>query len=479
MKVLISISLIGSWFLLFPQKLVNAHGFGERYDLPVPLPLYLFGAALAVFISFLILGIFARGELKTYSFPTINLLRFRYTRLLFNQFIMGILKAVGVLALILMVVAGFYGSDDPNKNIAPTLTWIIFWVGIPFISILLGDIWRILNPWKTIYELVDKLFGTFNLRWLKHKSTYPDRLGSWPAVLFFGVFSWTELVDPDGIEPSKLAVLWFIYSLITVAGMVLYGKEAWIKNAEFFSIIFTFFSRLSPLKSRNKETLSLRPWGLGLIEQESQPKGQSFLLIFILSTVTFDGFKETGLWVSVVNSLQDWLSIFNSNIFLAAGSVGIVFAPLIFLLLFWITCLVSRGISRTRQSTFKLLKLYAVSLIPIAAAYHIAHYFSYLLIQGQLIIPLISDPFGFEWDLFGTIDYKINIALVNAKLAWLVGLISIIIGHVMAVVTAHIIAIRYIERREMALRSQYPVLLLMVGYTILSLWILAQPLIAH
>ncbi len=101
------------------------------------------------------------------------------------------------------------------------------------------------------------------------------------------------------------------------------------------------------------------------------------------------------------------------------------------------------------------------------------------MIQGQLIIPLISDPFGFEWVLFGTIDYKINIALVNAKLPWLVGLISIIIGHVMAVVTAHIIAIRYIERREMALRSQYPVLLLMVGYTILSLWILAQPLIAH
>ena len=479
MKVLISISLIGSWFLLFPQKLVNAHGFGERYDLPVPLSLYLFGAALAVFISFLILGIFARGELKTYNFPTINLLRFRFTRLVFNQFIKGILKAVGVLALILLIVAGFYGSDDPNKNIAPTLTWIIFWVGIPFISILLGDIWRILNPWKTIYELVDKLFGTFNLRRLKHKSTYPDRLGSWPAVLFFGVFSWTELVDPDGIEPSKLAVLWFIYSLITVAGMVLYGKESWIKNAEFFSIIFTFFSRLSPLNSRNKEILNLRPWGLGLIEQESQPRGQSFLLIFILSTVTFDGFKETELWVNVVNSLQNWLSIFNSNIFLAAGSVGIVFAPLIFLLLFWITCLVSRSISRTRQSTFKLLKLYAVSLIPIAAAYHIAHYFSYLLIQGQLIIPLISDPFGFEWDLFGTIDYKINIALVNAKLAWLVGLISIIIGHVMAVVTAHIIAIRYIERREMALRSQYPVLLLMVGYTILSLWILAQPLIAH
>ena len=479
MKILIGISLLGTWFLLHSTQLVNAHGFGERYDLPVPLPLYLFGAALVVLISFLILGLFGRTELKAYSYPTINLFSFRLMRLLFNQISKGILKAVGVLSLLLLIVVGFYGADDPNRNIAPTLTWIIFWVGIPFISILLGDIWQILNPWKTIYELVEKFFTIFNLKRLRRKSSYPGRLGSWPAVLFFAVFSWTELVDPDGVQPSKLAVWAFIYSLITIAGMVWYGKESWIKNAEFFSIIFTFFARLSPLSLKNKETLNLRPWGLGLIDQESRPRGQSFLLIFILSTVTFDGFKETELWVSIVNSMQGGLLIFNSNIFLVAGSVGIVFAPLIFLLVFGVTCLLSKSVNRTAQSTFELLKLYADSLIPIAAAYHIAHYFSYLLIQGQLIIPLLSDPFGFEWDLFGTFDHKINIALVNAKLAWIVGLAAIIIGHVMAVVTAHIIAIKHIERREMALRSQYPVLLLMVGYTIVSLWILAQPLIAH
>ena len=117
------------------------------------------------------------------------------------------------------------------------------------------------------------------------------------------------------------------------------------------------------------------------------------------------------------------------------------------------------------------------SLIPIALAYHLAHYFSYLLIQGQLIFPLASDPFGFGWNLFNSGDFVINIAIVNAKFAWITALISIISGHVIAIYVAHVIAMRIFTERVQALRSQYPMVVLMVGYTMLSLWTLAQPLV--
>ena len=122
--------------------------------------------------------------------------------------------------------------------------------------------------------------------------------------------------------------------------------------------------------------------------------------------------------------------------------------------------------------------VFIYSLIPIVVAYHLAHYFSYLLIQGQLIFPLVSDPFGFGWDLFNSADLKVNIAIVNAKFAWITALISSIIGYVVAIYVAHVIAIRVLGEKVHAIRSQYPMMELMVGYIMLSLWTLVQPLVA-
>jgi hypothetical protein len=115
-------------------------------------------------------------------------------------------------------------------------------------------------------------------------------------------------------------------------------------------------------------------------------------------------------------------------------------------------------------------------LIPIALAYHLSHYLSYLLIQGQLLITLVSDPFGYGWDLFGTATFKPNIAIVNAKFAWVVSVAAIVLGHIIAVYISHVTAVRQLKDRRSALRSQYPMLVLMIAYTMTSLWILAQPI---
>ena len=127
----------------------------------------------------------------------------------------------------------------------------------------------------------------------------------------------------------------------------------------------------------------------------------------------------------------------------------------------------------------EVASVFVYSLVPIALAYNIAHFFSLLAIQGQLIIPLASNPFGYGWDLFGTADYLVNIALVNARFTWALSVVAIVLGHIIAVYLSHVIALRAFSDSRSAVRSQYPMMALMVMYTVVSLWIVAQPIVRH
>jgi hypothetical protein len=159
------------------------------------------------------------------------------------------------------------------------------------------------------------------------------------------------------------------------------------------------------------------------------------------------------------------------------GTLGLVAFPALFIAVYLGFSGLMATASGYRLPLGIMARAFVFSLIPIALAYHLAHYLSFLLIQGQLIIPLGSDPFGSGWNLFGTADYEINIAIVNAKFAWFTSIVAIVVGHITAVYLAHAIALRTLKERKPALESQYPMLFLMVGYTMVSLWILAQPIV--
>jgi hypothetical protein len=134
-------------------------------------------------------------------------------------------------------------------------------------------------------------------------------------------------------------------------------------------------------------------------------------------------------------------------------------------------------VSGGRFSGIRLAQTFIFTLVPIALAYHLAHYLSFLLVQGQLMIPLASDPFGFGWNLLGTVGYRVDIAVVGARFGWYTAVVAIVVGHIVAVYLAHLTALRTWRDRVLALRSQYPMLVLMVGLTVVSLWILAQPIV--
>jgi hypothetical protein len=213
------------------------------------------------------------------------------------------------------------------------------------------------------------------------------------------------------------------------------------------------------------------------------------LVMLLLSTLVVDGFLETPLAASIFAACESSASI--NPIMLAAGVNGTglttIFISLVLVLFFALFLIIYLGFtwliswfsadSLHHHGTFNLACLFAASLIPIAIAYHLAHYLGFFLVQGQNIISLVSDPFGFDWDLFGTASYRVDIGIVDTRFSWYTIIWSILAGHAIAIYLAHVEALRIFGDARAAIRSQCPMLLLMVGYTVMSLWILAQPMI--
>lgn len=489
---------------------VEAHGFGQRYDLPVPLGLYLSGAAAAVAFSFLLLGLFLRHAPGLHAYPRVNLLRWPVVRLLAHPAVLLGAKAASVALFSLFLLAGLIGDPQPMRNLAPTLAWVIWWVGLSYVSALAGDLWTLINPWRATFGWSEALYRRLlPARELSFRLPYPAALGVWPGLVLFLAFAWVELIFPGRAVPADLARLAIGYSLITWTGMLLFGRERWLRRGEAFALAFGLLSRFAPTELRvTRRALcegcdldcgasgecinciacferaaaadrewNLRPFAVGLLRADRASVSMMGFILLILSTVTFDGFMATPAWARLEDALFIRFPGPGSARLMAAQTMGLVAFPLLFLGVYLLVVRVMAAVSGSRQPVAELAPIFAFTLVPIAIAYHLAHYLSFLLIQGQLIIPLLSDPFGFAWNLFGTAGYRINIGAVGARFAWYTAVIAIVAGHIIAVYLAHVLAMGTLGHRTPALRSQYPMTALMVGYTMVSLWILAQPIV--
>ncbi len=491
---------------------VYAHGFGERYDLPLPLGFFAFGGAAAVVLSFVVIGLFVRGERREFSYPRLNLFRFSPVRTVSSSPFLLPIKVLSVFLFFLAIATGLFGDQRPVDNFAPTFVWVIWWVGTAFTVALLGNLWALLNPWKIIYGWLEGLYRQF---WPDQEMTlgvnYPVGWGMWPAVALFFVFAWLESAFSESAVPKSLSQLIIFYSVITWLGMFIFGKHQWLRLGEVFSVVFGFISRFSitevrvvePLVCRDcysgnclqngscvdcyecagyaqNPQLNLRPPAVGLNNTGVVPPSVVAMVILLLASVTFDGLSATPEWIVVqtffIFSFPS-LSYKFLNGAVIADTLGLVAVPLAFAGVYWFfTKWMFRAVGRRRPSAAKLVAAFAFSLIPIALAYNYAHFLGLLLIQGQQIIPLISDPFGFEWNLFGTSEYMIDIGIIGAKFLWVFSVAVIVVGHMVAVYLAHLRAMALYEDRTLVLKSQLPMLLLMVLYTSVSLWIVSRPI---
>ena len=477
-----------------------AHGFGERYDLPVPLGLYIGGAAAAVVLSFAVIGLFMRGNAGRATGLRLNLLRWRAGRALAHPAFLEPVKAASVFVFLVYLAAGLFGNQDPSRNLVPTMTWVVFWVGVAYASAFVGNVWALISPWKVLFGYADALFFLVFRSPLARYEPYPERLGAWPAVVLFLCFAWVEVVYTDSGVPFDVAVLALAYTAITFTGMWWYGRDEWLRHGEAFSIAFGYLAAFAPTEVRvragadGEESVNdyeayaeaepelrewnLRPWAVGLLSAERLSLSHAALLVLMLSTVTFDGLAETPAWTQFLLDWQSAFSFLGVHAFSGIATMGLVLAPFLFFGVFALTARAMALMARGGPPTLELVRTFAYSLLPIAIAYHVAHFFSFLAIQGQRMASLVSDPFGRGWDLFGTADVGIDITVIGARLVWTVSVTAIVLGHVVAVFVAHAYARDSYATRLAAIRSQYPMLLLMVGYTMASLWIVAQPIVA-
>ena len=528
------ILLLSLCFHLLSPMAARSHGFGQRFDLPIPLNFYLLGAAATVALSFLLVAIFVRSGNQLDPYPRLNLLRWRIGILLAHPFTLFCSRIVSVGIFFTLLAAGFGGEQNPARNIVPTFIWIIWWTGFAYISALFGNFWALINPWKILYGWFEGAFNYFLPdRTFGFHIPYPAWLGVWPAFIFFILFVWGELVWEKNAIPENLACVIFAYSATMWIGMFLFGKHPWLRGGDAFSVAFGFLARFSPSEIRVDDDAvcascsaqecqqghdcvdchecferalelqghdtsaprewNLRPFGVGLLNREAVSSSQMAFVLLMLASVSFDGFMATPLWkhaFDIITSarflmpLLHELNMLGMSVDSIVATVGLLLAPTLFLtvyLAFSFLMKLAAGASGRAPgatgSTLWTARYFVLSLIPIAIAYHLAHYLSFLFIAGQLVIPLASDPFGFGWDLLGTARYRVDAGLIGARFAWYASISSVVLGHVIAVYLGHVLALRGFPSRKSALKSQYPMLLLMLFYTFVGLWILAQPIV--
>lgn len=449
-----------------------AHAFGERYELPVPIWLFIVGGAVTVTVTFVAIALFVRADAARFAGRCVDISASPVGRLLLHRWVHAGLKAAGLLMLALALAAGFAGAADPHRNIAPTLVWIVGWTGLSYVAMLIGNPWPILNPWRTLADIFSRRCSV---------RVYPARLGAWPAVALLFAFGWIELIFPFSSTPAVLAWLLVAYSAVTLAGMARFGPRIWLENADPFHVAFDLIARFAPLGAARDGGIVIRSFAAGLLEpgRETVSTPIACFVLGLLSIVLFDGLLGSGHWTVIENAVHDLHPTMSDLSWIAIHSVALAAVWALFLGLFVFTCAAMRLAGGGANSTLQLTRAFALTLIPIAVGYHFAHTFQYLLVQGQGIVRLISDPLGFGWDLFGTRGYEIDLSIMNTKTAWYLAVSAIVIGHVVSVYLAHVVAVRTFATRTRVLAALVPMTVLMVIYTIVSLQILAEPLVKY
>jgi len=481
--------------LCLSTNAADAHAFGQRYDLPLPLIYYIVGAGAVVALTFVVMALFVREPADRQGSQRWAPWRGSLVLGQAGRLAGRLLQVTSVLIFAVIIVAGFFGEPNPTRNFAPTFVWVIWWVGLVYVQALVGDIWAIANPWRVLHRWAEMLVTALRGgREVLPRLRYPEWLGHWPALAFFWIFAWQELVSSAAEDPPLLAWLIVGYSLVTWCGMTAFGRRVWLERAEAFSVVFGFVARFAPLAVAHPEpeekehtpALALRPPGVGLLVDKPLYLSAVAVVLLMLASVTFDGLAETPLWAGfldwVVRS-QDLraplLKLQGAGIDLLAllRTLGLVVTPLVFAAAYALFVKLTAAAAGGEASARRVAGSFVLTLVPIAFAYHLAHYFSFLLLAGQLVIPLLSDPFGFGWNLFGTANRAIDIGIVSMKTVWWVAVAAIVVGHLYAVYLAHVMALRLFADEHAAIRSQIPLMVLMVCYTMVSLWILSQPII--
>ncbi|MGH8968638.1 MAG: hypothetical protein ACRDV1_01675 [Actinomycetes bacterium] len=433
---------------------ILAHGVGGREDLPIPFSYAVTGAVLAIIVSFVALGLLwreprLRGNDAGRAIPD------GIARVLDGRGVRVGLRLLGVLATAYVGLAAVAGRDDA-LNPVPGAVYVLFWIGVPLLSVLLGPVWKLVNPLRSVHWALSRALGTRPEQGL---APLPATVGYWPAAAWLLSFVWLELVAPDNTSLPVLRMFFAIYLAVHLLAATYWGSR-WFDRGDGFEVYSSLVGRLSPLGRRSDGRLVLRNPLDGVAGTPEEP-GLFAVVGVLLGSTAYDSLSSSPWWITLV---QD--SPLSSTL---TETVGLVAVVAVVTGAFSAAAALS-GLG-TREPAVALGRHFAHSIVPIVVGYVIAHYWSLLVLIGQQTVIQLSDPLGTGADWLGTGDRAIDARLVDPTLTAYIQVTAVIVGHVLGVVLAHDRAVRVLPRRHVV-AGQVPLLVLMVGYTVGGLTLL-------
>jgi len=493
----------------------------------IPDWLYYASIVIVMMVSVLILEVYkrkGRGQRQNRKF---ELTKFKLVKLFFtSRKIQTGVQGVVVFLFFTVVFAGFYGNQLPGRNIAPTLTWNIWWVGLIFVILFFGKMWCYACPWDAVTNWLSRLSffkvkkDTINLGW-----KWPRWLRNiYLATILFVFLTWLELGYQITLSPQATASLGLImFGLVFVPGL-LFEKKSFCRYGCLIGRVSGLYAMFSPVEIRSRSldvchtcktadclkgndrgypcptgqylktmqtntycimcaecfrscphdnvALNIRPFAADLADTQKPRKDEAYLALILFALTAFHGLTMTPSWKIFVYNIQKGLSVSQITAFSLGMLICLITPVLLYTGFVWLSKLVAGDKLKTVAGLFVK---YSYGLIPIALFYHIAHNVEHFFMESQKLTVLMSDPFGYGWNLFGTANWRPT-PLLSLQTIWLLQVVLVIIGHVFGIVISHKHVYRIFEDHKAALKSQIPMIALMVMFSVISLWLIAQPM---
>ena len=362
-----------------------------------------------------------------------------------------VVRGISIAVLLLIVITGMTGTRTPTSNFAILMVWAGWWAGYTMTVYLVGNTWPLLNPWRTLATFLPQA----------RQRTYPDWLGAWPSVVALLGLVWLEVVSPVAEDPQLLGLLIVGYSLLTLTGAAVFGTDTWFGRVDPISRVFQCYGRLAPFQ-RTQHGFELKLPSAALTERlTSERVDETAFIIALLWVTTYDGFVSTPLWTDIsrpiVNIGTPPLLLYFVTI---VGGFGLFFA------VYRLAARRARRAGNTYVTPAFIEGLFAPSLLPIAAGYHIAHFLGYFLTLLPALLTVASQPF--------TPPESVQVLVLPGWFST-IQLLFVLLGHLFAVWVAHSLAFDLFPGKLKPIRSQYPFILVMVFYTMTSMWVITQP----